>query len=350
MTSQPRAATIRIGYLPLTDAAPLVVAQTHGMFERRGIRVELVREVGWATIRDKIRLGELDAAQAPAPMLWSMRLGLGCPPCPVLTALILNLNGNAVTVSNRLGTDAREAEGLRQIVRRRGPEQPLTIGSVFPFSSDGILIREWLRRCGLDGVRDVRTVIVPPEQMYRNLVAGTLDGYAASEPWNSLAVRDGVGWCPLWSAALLSPQIEKVLMVTESFAAKHSQSHLQIVAAIAEAARWCDAPQNRDPLARLLAKPDYLDLSHDLIAPTLLGRFDAGLGTVENVADFHVFSRDGAGSPSAAKAAAFQGKLRATGIVTHGCDAGLPGKVFREDIYREAIATNENLPPGVNES
>ena len=192
----------------MIDAAPLVAAQRRSVFTKYGVEVELLREVGWATIREKIRLGELDAAQAPAPMLWALELGLGCPQCPVLTAFILNLNGNALTLARALGPGAHDAEGLKGIARARRTSKPLTIGTVYPYSSHNLLIREWLRQSMLELDRDVRIAVIPPAQMYRNLVAGTIDGYAAGEPWNSLAVRDGAGWCPLWSAAHKPPQIE----------------------------------------------------------------------------------------------------------------------------------------------
>jgi two-component system, oxyanion-binding sensor len=188
---------LRVGFLALTDAAPLAVASHLGLFTRHGLRVELHREIGWATIREKIIYGELDAAHAPAPMLWSTHLGLGCPPFAVLTALILGLNGNALTLSRALwDTGIRDAAALRTYAKERRAKQPLTFGIVFQYSSHHLLLRKWLVAAGVDPERDVRIVIVPPAQMFRNLAAGTIDGYCAGEPWNTLAVREGAGWCP----------------------------------------------------------------------------------------------------------------------------------------------------------
>src|SRR4051812_10122930 len=167
----------RGGFFALTDAGPFVVAEGLCLFARHDLVVELRREIGWATIREKIIYGELDAAQAPAPMLWSAQLGLGCPPCDVLTALVLNLHGNAITLSRALWTaGVRDAATLRDHARLHRPRQPLTFGVVFPFSSHHLLLRDWLRSAGLDPDRDVRIVVVPPGQMFRNLAAQTIDG------------------------------------------------------------------------------------------------------------------------------------------------------------------------------
>ncbi|MES2697054.1 MAG: ABC transporter substrate-binding protein [Verrucomicrobiota bacterium] len=206
---------MRVGFLALTDAAPLAVAQELGIFARHGLRVELCREIGWATIREKIIYGELDAAQAPAPMLWSTQLGIGCRACDVLTAFVLNLHGNALTLSRALWeAGVRDGTSLREHARTRPAQSPLTFGAVFTFSSHHLLLRDWLRAAGLDPERDVRIVVVPPAQMFRNLAAGTIDGFCSGEPWNSVAVREGAGWCPTWSAAQQPGHVEKVLMVT----------------------------------------------------------------------------------------------------------------------------------------
>jgi ABC-type nitrate/sulfonate/bicarbonate transport system substrate-binding protein len=327
-----RSRPVRVGFLPLADAAPLIAAKEHGTFARHGVTVELKREVGWATVREKIRLGELDAAQAPAPMLWAMALGLGCPACPVLTAFVLNLNGNALTLARSLGPSAATPEGVREIARLRRGSDLMTLATVFPYSAHFFLIHEWLRRSGLSAKKDVRIVVIPPAQMFRNLVAGTIDGYVAGEPWNSLAVSDGIGWCPLWSSALGTPQVEKVFLVTEKFADGRRAEHAALVAALRESASWCDTPANRPALARMLSAPRYLGLSEKLIAPPLLGIFNAGEGP-RPAPDFHIFSRGGANRPSAAKAAQVHASMRASGLLPASADAALASRLFREDLH-----------------
>ena len=187
---------LRLGYVPLTDAAPLIVAAARGLFTRHGLRVKLSREVGWATIRDKLFHGELDAAPVLAPMLWAAQLGLGSPAFPVCTALVLSLNGNAITLSTALrAAGVTDVATLRTEARQRRGERRLTFGVVHPFSSHHLLLRAWLKAGNLEPDRDVRIAIVPPAQMFRNLVAGTIDGYCVGEPWNSVAVAAKAGWC-----------------------------------------------------------------------------------------------------------------------------------------------------------
>lgn len=339
-TAVTRTRPLRVGFLALTDAAPLAVAEHLGLFARRHLQVELRREIGWATIREKIIYGELDAAQAPAPMLWSTQLGLSCPPSEVLTALVLNLHGNALTLSNALWqAGVRDGASLRAHARAHRARRPLTFGVVFQFSSHHLHLLEWLRAAGLKPEQDVRIVIVPPAQMFRNLVAGTIDGYCAGEPWNSLAVREGAGWCPTWSAAQSPGHVEKVLMVTRRFAEARAAEHAALVSALTEAAAWCDEPQNREPLAQLLAEARYLNLSAHVITPALLGQFDCGHGRIERVPDFHVFHRGDANVPTVAKAAALQRGLGATGLLSPAAasDSDLPRRLFREDLHRDAL-------------
>ena len=342
VSSTPRPRALRVGFLALTDAAPFAAAEHRDLFAQHGLRVELRREIGWATIREKIIYGELDAAHAPAPMLWSTQLGLGCPPTEVLTALVLNLHGNALTLSGALwDAGVRDAASLRSHVLDRRARQPLTFGIVFHYSSHHLLLRDWLLAAGINPERDVRIVIVPPAQMFRNLVAGTIDGYCAGEPWNTLAVREGAGWCPVWSAAQSPGHLEKVLLVTRRFAERHAPEHSALVAALATACAWCDEPQNREPLAALLSDARYLNISSRIVAPALLGRFDCGHGRVESTPDFHVFSRGGANVPTAAKAAALQAELVAAGLLSASTlSPELPRRLFREDLHREALKLN----------
>jgi two-component system, oxyanion-binding sensor len=339
---------LRIGFLPLTDAAPFVVAQERGLFAKHGIEVDLRREVGWATIREKIIYGELDAAHAPAPMLWATRLGIDSVSCPVLTALVLNLHGNALTLSEQLWqAGIRTPSDLRDEARRRSGERKLTFGVVFMFSSHHLMLRSWLRTAGLNPDRDVRIVVVPPAQMFRNLSAGTIDGYCSGEPWNSLAVREKTGWCPAWSAALQPDCVEKVLMVTERFAFSRTREHSALIAALLEACAWCDEPLNREPLAHLLSGPAYINQSVRVILPALQGQFDCGHDRIEAAPDFVIFHRNGANAPTQARAASLQADLIEAGLLSaKNADAALPGRLFREDLFRQAIqhTTHELVP------
>lgn len=340
---------LRLGYVALTDSAPLIAARELGLFQKHGLRVGLSREIGWATIRDKIAHGELDVAHAPAPMLWASHLGLDCATTGVCTGLVLNLHGNAITLSTRLRRlGVVDAATLRLAAQRLRGESQLTFGVVFPFSMHQLMLFNWLRAARIEPGRDVRIAIVPPAQMFRNLAAGTLDGYCAGEPWNSLAVQQQEGWCPAWSSSISPGHVEKVLMVRTDFATNNKPEHISLIRALAEAAAWCDAPENRPALVQMLAARSGIDLPAKVIAPALLGRFACGYGRIECVPDFHVFSRGEANTPTLARAVCLQAELVAAGLVPRAlADSNLPRRLFREDLYREAINRSDSHAPTV---
>lgn len=212
---------------------------------------------------------------------------------------------------------------------------------VFPFSSDHLHLREWPRAAGIDPDRDVRIVMVPPAQMFRHLAGGTINGYYAGEPWNSVAVQAGTGWCPVTSAVQHPGHVEKVLIVTRRYAEARSSEHAAIVAALAEACVWCDEPSNRESLAGLLGRPEYLNVPEAALTPGLLGHFNCGQGRVDD-APFVIFHRGDANVPAVAKALVLQRAFGAAGLIPAAAlnDAGLPGRLFREDLHRFSLQTS----------
>ena len=222
------------------------MAHELGWFKQCGLNVVLSRELGWATIRDKVIHGELEAAHTVAGMPVAATLGLGSIACECLTALVLNLHGNAITLSSDLWKrGVRDGNSLREEIARSRHEKVFTFGVVYPFSSHNFLMRDWLKRAGIRPDRDVRIVVVPPPQMVANLKAGHLDGFCAGEPWNSVAVQSRAGWCVAASAELAPCHPEKVLMVRRDFAEKRESEHLALAAALLDACEFCDAPENQ---------------------------------------------------------------------------------------------------------
>jgi len=324
--------------MAITEAAPLIVAREFGMFSRQGLHVELHREIGWATLRDKVLYDELDAVQAPAAMLWTVQLGLGCPPHEVLTALVLNLHAGALTLSTGLwNAGVRDGATLREYLASGQRSEPLNFGVSYLHSSQHLMLRDWLRAAGIDPGRQLRIVVVPAGHLSLHLAAGTLDGFHSSEPWNSLAVHAGIGWCPSWSGVRPPGIPAKVLMVTRGFAESRPEDHRALLHALTEAGAWCDDPRNRSQLVELLAQPEYLKLPASVIGPSLLGQLDCGHARIESVPHFHVFQRGEAGRPSPARASALQRAFAAAGMIpapTAG-DALLPRQLLRDDLYRE---------------
>lgn len=343
---------LRVGFVPLIDAAPLIMARELGFYERYGIQVNLSREIGWATIRDKIIFGQLDAAHALAAMPFAATIGQSCVACDCLTALVLNLNGNAITLSNTLRErGVRDENSLRQIIELNRNERRFTFGVVFPSSSHHYLLREWLRRGGIHPDADVNIVIVPAPSMFENLRNGHLDGYCVGEPWNTVAVRKNMGGVAATSLDLAPGHAEKVLMVRKDFAEQHPDEHLRLIAAVYEGCVWCDAPENREELARVLSRRAYLNVPFETLRESLSESLNFGPGITEALSDFHVFHRYDANAPTLMKAAWVTNNLLRLGQSDRNATvppATLP-KVFREDIYQAALRLVENCPVTSNQ-
>jgi ABC-type nitrate/sulfonate/bicarbonate transport system substrate-binding protein len=325
-----------VGYVGLTDAAPLIVAQELGHAEREGLHLRLSREVGWATVRDKLLNRELDAVHAPAPLLWACRLGLGGLAFPVCTALVLNRNGNAVCLSNRLRSyGVKDLPTLRKEALRRRGEHKLVFGIVYPFSTHNLHLRAWLRQAGLVPERDVRLAVVPPAQMLAALNAGAIDGFMAGEPWTSLAVARGRGWCPTWSGALFPGHIEKVLMVRDEFA--ESAAHAALLRAVSTAGAWCDEGSNRRELAALLSKKEHLDVPEEALLPALCGPFVFDEERRETLPDMLIFHNGGAQIPSTERALELQRELISAGLLEPSLPADYCHQLFREELHAGAL-------------
>jgi ABC-type nitrate/sulfonate/bicarbonate transport system substrate-binding protein len=336
-----RPAPLRVGFVPLNDCAPLVMARELGLFAKYDVAVELKRELGWATIRDKIIFGELDAAHAVAGMPFAVSLGLGSSQCDCVVGMVLSLHGNAITLSRELwDAGVRDARTLRERITKSRAKHPPTFGVVFPSSSHNFLLRQWLADAGIDPNRDVRIVVVPPPQMVANLRAGNLDGYCVGEPWNSLAVQSKAGCSVAVSAQLAPGHPEKVLLVRRTFAETRTREHLALMAALLEACAFCDQWENAEFVASVLSRPEYLNLPAAAVGRSLCGLFEFGCGRTEAVPDFHVFHRDDANDPSREKAAWITRSLLRHGLVSNRSvlESDAVGRIFRPDLFRQARA------------
>lgn len=330
---------LRLGFVPLTDCAPLVMAQELGLFQKYGLQVALSRELGWATIRDKVIHGELEAAHAVAGMPVAATLGLNSVACDCLTALVLNLNGNAITLSQDLwNRGVRDSASLKAEITRQRGKKIFTFGVVYLFSSHHYLLRNWLTAAGIQPDRDVRIVVVPPPQMVTNLKAGHLDGFCVGEPWNSSAIRAGVGSVVAVSAELDPHHPEKVLMVRRDFAEQREEDHHAIIAALLEACAYCDQPGNHDHIVSVLARPEFINVPADVLRCGLSGQFNYTRGEGRSISDFCIFHRHDANEPSADKAGWVMRNLRSSGLCkdTSLLNAALGRKVFRPDIFSAA--------------
>ncbi len=345
---------LRVGFVPLTDCAPLVMAHELGLFRKYGLRVILSRELGWATIRDKVIHNELDAAHAIASMPVAATLGLGSIRCDCVTGLVLNLHGNAITLSTELWRRGiRDGAALREEIRRTRGKKVFTFGAVYPFSSHHYLLRNWLASSGINPDQDVRIVIVPPPQMVANLKAGNLDGFCVGEPWNSVAVQARIGWCIAVSAELEPNHPEKVLMVRREFAEKRTAEHVALVAAVMDACAFCNTPENHERIIATLSHPQYVGVSADALRPCFSGKFDFGLGRgICAIPDFNIFYGHNANEPSGEKVAWVLQHMRDSGLCkeTSALNFALGHRVFRSDIFLQAVKLGRSMSPTLHEN
>jgi ABC-type nitrate/sulfonate/bicarbonate transport system substrate-binding protein len=326
-----------VGFVPLCDSAPLIMAKELGLFADHGLKVQLSREVGWATIRDKIFFGELDAAHALAPMAFAATLGLRRPPTECVAALVLNLHGNAITLSRALDDAARMAGGLGAYFA--GRREQLVFGIPFLLSSHHFLLRSWLKSFGVDADGAAQFVVVPPPQMPLNLKAGHLDGYCVGEPWNSIAVLERCGVIAATSAEIAPQHPEKVLMVPREFADSRKEEHTQLVAALIKACRYCDAPENREQVIERLSQKEYLGAPAEALRAGIAGELDRGDGQIERRDDFTIFARNNTNEPSADKAAWIFDGLRSANLCKDpkALNRRLEQEVFSAETFDEAL-------------
>jgi NitT/TauT family transport system ATP-binding protein len=301
---------VRIACVALVDAAPLVAAQQLGLFAREGVEVELSREVGWAGVREKLVLGQVDAAHAPAAMALSMDDRADGEPVGV--PFLFNANGNAITLGNDLyRRGVRDAVSLRQLVRST-PHRLFTFAVVARHSSHHILLRTWLRSGGIEPDSEIRVMVLPPSQMPGCLRDGLIDGYCAGEPWNSVAVADGVGWIPATSEDIAPGHPEKALIVSGALCNDRSMLG-KIVAALDASCAFCDTHAGRARLPSMMEAAFGDALPAALLASSLTGPFETGLGP-RSAERFHLF-RTAGNRPAPAQVAWLIGGMVATGIV-----------------------------------
>lgn len=356
---------VRAGFIPLVDCAVLVAAVECGFAKAEGIDLLLSREASWASIRDKVNLGHLDCAQMLAGMPIAASLGIGHVKVPTIAACALGLNGNAVTVATSLYDRMVDAAGLsgtegpagtiaalRRVIedgKTRG-EPPLTFGMVFPFSCHNYELRYWMAAGGIDPDTDVRLVVIPPPLMVESLRAGHIHGFCVGEPWNSLAVSAGIGRIVTTKADIWHMSPEKVLGAQASWAAAHPETLAALIRAIDKAARWCDRPENHADLAAFLSLQRYTGIASDILQRSLSGRIRLGSdGPTRDVTDFILFHRNAANFPWTSQALWIYSQMVRWGQIEAGAGAeAIVRRVFRPDLYRAALGSQEVAIPGAN--
>jgi ABC-type nitrate/sulfonate/bicarbonate transport system substrate-binding protein len=356
-------APICIGFIPLVDAAAIIVAVDKGFAAAEGLDVTLVREVSWSNVRDKLNIGLFDAVHLLAPVAIASSLGLGHVKVPILAPFNLGINGNAITVSPALHTAIMEelegdrydpmatALALARVVaeRRKSGAEPLTFGMTFPFSTHNYQLRFWMAAGGVDPDEDVRLVVLPPPYMVDSLASGHVDAFCVGAPWNSIAVDRGVGHILHFVSDILVRAAEKVLAVRQSWSEKNPEIVAGLIRAASRAAKFIEQPENRTEVARMLAHPERIGVDAEVIQRTLDGRLKISPdGTIRESGRYLLVGREEASRPDPLQAAWLYAQMARWGQTRVSPDALKTAMaVFRPDLFDAALPSASG---GVSES
>lgn len=351
-------APLRIGFIPLVDAAALIVAVDKGFAAAEGLEIELVREVSWSNVRDKLNIGLFDAAHLLAPVAIASSLGLGHVKVPIVAPFNLGINGNAITVSPALLAALMEeidgdrfdpmatAKALARVVakRRKAGAEPLTFGMTFPFSTHNYQLRFWMAAAGVDPDEDVRLVVLPPPFMVDSLSNGHVDAFCVGAPWNSIAVDLGIGHILHFASDILVRAAEKVLAVRQTWADKNPDVVAALLRAAEKAAAFIEHAENRPEAARILAQPERIGVDAEVIQRTLDGRLKISPdGTFRESDRYLLVGREGAGRPDPVQAAWLYAQMVRWGqapLTPDGVRTAMA--VFRPHLYEAALGHQQS--------
>jgi len=316
---------LKIGYVPLIDSAPLMVAQEEGFFEAEGIEVSLCEEVGWATVRDKMIHNEIDMASTLIGLPYAMHNGVGCFQTSMTIPLIINANGNTICITSditeeTLGDPKALSTALNARVENKG--RKWTFATVNPYSTHLILLFQWLSKHLKEFISEIDIVFMPPQLAPEMLELGMIDGFCAGEPWGSIAEANGSGWISATSIDLNENHPEKVLAVPQSTLEYKSEAVTAAGRAILKALPLCDDPEYQEKLTKILASKPALDMSESAVKECLQRTFKNSSGTQIPI---HKFSGDEVNKPTNEKerwvikglkeAGLFRKKMIATGLL-----------------------------------
>ena len=343
---------LTFGIIPLTDCAPIVIAKEKGYFKKHGLDVTVSKESSWANIRDKVSVGALDGAHMLAGMPIASSLGIGARKKQMITAFSMDLNGNAITVSDELYAQMLQADPeamkrspvsaaeLKKVIdqHNKSGKEPMTFAMTFPVSTHNYEIRYWMAAAGIDPDKDVRLIVIPPPQMVANLQAKNIVGYCVGEPWNERAVELGIGRTLITNYEIWNNNPEKVFGVNLEWAEQNPNTHLAAVMALIEAAEWMDKPENRLEVVNIISERSYVNAPVDVVKMSMTGTYKySKKEDPRPLPDFNVFYRYAATFPWASHASWFITQMIRWGQIEEALDIKkMAESVYRSDIYREA--------------
>ena len=290
----PEKKEVRIGFIPLTDCASVVMASVLGIDKKYGIKIIPTKEASWAGVRDKLVNGELDCAHVLYGLVYGVHLGIGGPKKDMAVLMNLNNNGQAITLAKKLADKgAVNGAGLAKLMASEKREY--TFAQTFPTGTHAMWLYYWLAANGINPMKDAKVITVPPPQMVANMRVGNMDGFCVGEPWNHRAIMDGIGVTAATTQEIWKDHPEKVLGTTAEFADKYPNTARAVTAAILEASRWIDASlANKNQMAETIAAKSYVNTSVDAINQRILGRYQDGMGKTWDDPNHMKFYNEGA--------------------------------------------------------
>jgi nitrate/nitrite transport system substrate-binding protein len=335
----PEITEVKIGFIPLTDCAPIVVAAEMGFDKKYGIKIVPAKQASWAAIRDKTVNSELHASHVLYGLVYGVQLGIGGQQKDMKVLMSLNNNGQAITLSNQLkDKGVKDGKSLKRVMTNENRD--FTFAQTFPTGTHAMWLNYWLAANGIDPVKDIKNIVVPPPQMVANMRIGNMDGFCVGEPWNARAIYDRLGFTVTTSQDIWTDHPEKVLGTTAEFVTKNPNTTRAMIAAILDACKYIDAMENRAKVAKLIAGKAYVNTSEEVIAGRFMGDYDNGSGRKYKDPNYMKFYGDGAVNfPYLSDGMWFLTQHKRWGMLKNDPDyLGVATKVNEIKIYSEAAS------------
>jgi nitrate/nitrite transport system substrate-binding protein len=344
----PEKTEVKVGFMPLTDCASIVMASVLGLDKKYGIRIVPTREASWAGVRDKLVSGELDMAHVLYGLVYGVHMGVGGPKKDMAVLMTISNNGQGLTLSRKLAD--KGAVNVETLARLMAAEQRVyTFAQTFPTGTHAMWLNYWLASAGIDPLRGARVITVPPPQMVASMRRGHVDGFSVGEPWNHRAIIDGIGISAATSQDVWKDHPEKVVGTTGEFVARHPNTCRAVIMAVLEASRWIDASvHNKLRMAETIAAKGYVNTSVEAINQRILGRYQDGLGRTWDDPNHMKFFADGAVNyPYLSDGMWFLTQHKRWGLLAEHPDyLGVARAVQQTALYREAAAQVGVAAPG----
>ena len=335
----PEKPEVKIGFIPLTDCASVVVASEMGFDKKYGIKITPSKEASWAGVRDKLVNGELDASHVLYGLIYGVQLGIGGPKKDMAVLMSINNNGQAISLSNQL-KEKGVTDGARLKALIAKEKRDYTFAQTFPTGTHAMWLYYWLAANGINPFTDVKTITVPPPQMVANMRVGNMDGFCVGEPWNARAIADKIGFTAVTTQEIWKDHPEKVLGTTLEFVHKYPNTARAMTAAILEASKYIDTMSNRAKVAQLIAQKSYVNTDASVIVGRMQGEYENGLGKKWKDANYMKFYNGGkVNFPYLSDGMWFLTQHRRWGLLKEDVDYLAVAKAVNQvDLYKQAAA------------